>query len=366
MTAPANPLIAAAQVNPAWAPASKVGHTDPLISDAKVKLRKFSYGKAEGLGDTDVDDTYTPGFGRALLTFKNAVRILVLNKHRAGPLTDTDSEFDWATKKQLGLLDTVAPPPPAPVPGWQMKPLGISVEGHMSNWDFGPTIAMLNDLKAEGLIEVQGTTYSNKTIPFQSNTGVSELVRFFLDPVLMPAGRKFILSGFSEGDIVVSRFLIRHVLPEHGIFHHRLKDLICAIEMGAPYRPVDYMGDALLVDDPPASGTGGISPEKLPVDQLQGRIVYICRTRDIYTETPQTETGEKMTSIYQVVAASDPTALFMELLAIGLNPFGELASLIGAITRGVLFLGSMQSHGGYNLEPAKQWARTKIRAAVAA
>lgn len=362
----ANALIVPAQVSPAWAPASNVGHTDPLISDAKLKLKRYSYGKAEGLGTADVDDTYTPGFGRALLTYKNSVRLLVQAGRQAGPITDTDPEFDWATKKQLGLLDTVAPPPPAPVPGFKLKPLGISVEGHMSNWDFGPTADVMFTLEREGLVQMQGTTYANKAMPFQSNTGVSELVRFFLDPVLMPAGRRWVISGFSEGDIVVSRFLIKHVLPEHGIFHHRLADLICVLEMGAPYRPVDYMGEVQLVADPPQKGTGGISPEKLPIDQLRGRLAYVCRTRDIYTETPQTETGEKMTAVYKVVANSDPVALFMELIAVGLNPFGELASLIGAIARGILFLGSMQSHGGYDLEPAKRWTRDKIRASVAA
>jgi hypothetical protein len=358
------PIIAAAQINPAWAPASRVGHTDPLISDAKAKLKRYSYGKAEGLGVTDVDDTYTAGFGRALLTYKNAVRLLVQAGRQAGPITDTDPEFDWATKKQLGLLDTVTTPPPTPVPGFKMKPLGISVEGHMSNWDFGPTADVMFTLEREGLLQMQGTTYANKAMPFQSDTGVSELVRFFLDPVLMPIGRRWLISGFSEGDIVVSRFLMRHVLPEFGMFHHRLAELICVLEMGAPYRPVDYMGEVLLVPDPPEPGTGGISPEKLPIDQLRGRLAYVCRRRDIYTETPQDETGRLMTVIYKVVAESNPLDLFMELIAVGLNPFGSIGRLIPPISRGVLFLGSMDSHGGYDLNPAKQWVRERIRAAV--
>lgn len=361
MTAPV-----AAQVNPAWAPASRVGHTDPLISDAKKWLARYSYGKAEGLGSADVDDTYTAGFGRALLTYKTNVRLLVQAGKQAGPLTDTDPEFDWATKKQMRLLDTVNPPPPVPIPEGKLKPLGVAVEGHMSVWDVGPEADVFFTLEREGLVQMQGVSYNNKVIPFDSDSGVNELVRIFLDPVKMPAGRKWCIGGFSEGDIVVSRFLMRHVLPAHGMFHHRLKDLIFVLEMGAPYRPVDSGGCPNLVPDPPPAGTAGISPEKLPVEQLRDRLAYVCRKGDIYTDVPQNETGRKMTLIYKVVAESDPAELFMELLAIGLNPFGSIAGLIEPIARGVLFLGTMDRHGGYDLEPAKNWARGKLRAAVAA
>lgn len=360
MTAPAH-LVA--QVSSGWHPARDIGDVDPLLSDAKTYLKRFSYGKAEGLGITDVDDTYTEGYGRAQAKFKAAVRQLVQTGQRPGPTTDTDTEFDWATKSQMGLL---APPPPAPVDGRKLKPFYISVEGHMSAWDVGPTIFIANQLKSEGLVEVQGTSYVNNTIPFQSDTGVSALTGFLLDPVKMPAGRPWVASGFSEGDIVVSRFLNRHVINPQGMFHHRLDDLVAVLEMGAPYRPKDFLGDAVLQPDSPSTGTGGISPDSLQVEALGDRIAYLVRHRDMYTEVPYDKAGEMQRSIYSLVAASDPSALAFELLAVGINPTAEVLNMAKAITRGVLFLGDMTPHGGYDLGPATNWVREKIRARVAA
>ncbi|MCV7354513.1 hypothetical protein [Mycolicibacterium fluoranthenivorans] len=360
MTAPAH-LVA--QVSSGWHPARDIGDVDPLLSDAKTFLKRFSYGKAEGLGITDVDDTYTEGYGRAQAKFKAAVRQLVQAGQRPGPITDLDAEFDWATKSQMQLL---APPPPAPVDGRKLKPLYISVEGHMSDMFIGPAVGVGQQMEAEGLVQLQPTGYVNTAIPFQSNTGVSEVCRFMLDPVLMPAGRPWCISGFSEGDIVVSRFLNRHVINPTGQFHHRLRDLVSVLEMGAPYRPKDFLGDAVLQPDSPKAGTGGISPEWLQVEALGDRIAYLVRHGDMYTETPFDKAGQMQRSIYSLIAASDPKALLFELVAVGINPTAEIMNVVNAILRGVLFLGNMTPHGGYQLGPAIDWVRGKIKASVSA
>lgn len=361
MTAPAH---LEALVSPAWHPAREPGDGDPLLSDAKAYLgRKFSYGRAEGLGTVDVDDTYTEGYGRAQAKFKSAVRSLVQAGQRLGPITDLDSEFDWATKKQMGFL---APPPPVTIPGNKMKPLFISVEGHMSNWDAGPTIFLADSLKAEGLVDVQGTTYENKSIPFRSDTGVNVMTDFFLDPMKMPPGRRPVISGFSEGEIVTCRFLNRHVINPAGMFHHRLDDIIAYLPMGAPTRPLNFMGSAMLQPDPPAAGTAGIAPEDqwLQAAALGDRVAYLCRHGDMYTEVKMDKPGKLMRSVYKVVAQSDPAELFMELLAAGINPTAEVLDIAYAIIRGTLFVFNMQPHGGYELGPATNWVRDKVRAAV--
>lgn len=350
------------QVSEAWHPAREPGDNDPLISDAKTFLKRFSYGQAEGLGTADVDDTYTDGFGRALVKFKTATAQLVDLGRVAGPKTDRDSEFDWASKKQMNLLPTTTVPP-TPVDGSRLKPLYATVEGHESDMWVGPAVEVGRRLEQEGLVQLQPTNYNNHGIPFKSDTGVAELTRFFLDPVLMPPGRKFVLSGFSEGDIVVSRFILRHLLPTTGMFHHRLDDWICALEYGAPYRPLDYMGPVLLVQDPPKPNTSGISPERLPVLK---NVAYVCRTKDIYTENENNSTGKKKSAIYEVVANSNPAALFWELLAAGINPTAEVLSIAAAIGSGVMFLADMTPHGGYVLEPGQNWVRDQIRAAIAA
>lgn len=351
-------------VSEAWHPARGIGDTDPMLSDAKTYLKRFSYGKAEGLGTVDTDDTYTEGYGRAQSTFKASVRQLVQAGKRAGPVTDTDSEFDWATKSQMGLL---APPPPVVIPGDKMKPLYISVEGHMSSWDFGPTIFIANQLKSEGLVDVQGTSYVNNAIPFQSDTGVTAVTGFFLDPILMPPRRKHVISGFSEGEIVTSRFLNRNVINPAGMFHNRLDDLIAYLPMGAPTRPLDFMGSASLEPDPPQASTAGIAPQDqwLQYQALGDRIAYLCRHGDMYTEVKMDKPGALQRSVYKVVAQSDPGEILMELLAAGINPTAEVMNIVTAIIRGTLFLFNMDPHGGYNLDLATDWVRGKIKAAVA-
>ncbi|AZS12578.1 lysin B [Mycobacterium phage DrLupo] len=360
MTAPLE--VVANQVSEGWHPAREVGDIDPLISDAKLYLKRFSYGQAEGLGTVDTDDTYTEGFGRALVKFKEATKILVELGRVAGPATDTDTEFDWATKKQMQLLSDQSPTPTTP-PGSKLPPLYITVEGHESDMWIGPAVEVGKRLEKEGLVQLQPTFYNNKGIPFKSDTGVAEICRFFLDPVKMPEGRKFFLSGFSEGDIVVSRFLLRHVLNPKGQFHHRLKDWIGCLEYGAPYRPLDYMGPVLLVSDPPKPNTSGISPERLPI---LNNVAYVCRTKDIYTENENNSVGKKKSAIYEVVANSNPAAVFWELLAVGIRPTTEVLAIAAAIGSGLLFVANMDPHGGYVLEPGQNWARGMIKAAIAA
>ncbi|AAN02094.1 gp40 [Mycobacterium phage Barnyard] len=352
----------ARQVSEAWHPAREVGDVDPLISDAKTYLKRFSYGQAQGLGITDTDDTYTQGFGRALQQFKSATKILVELGRTPGPITDTDSEFDWATKKQMKLLpDTTVPP--VLVDGSKLKPLYITIEGHESDMWVGPAVEIGRRLEREGLVQLQPIGYNNKGIPFKSDTGVTAITQIFLDPVKMPLGRKWFISGFSEGDIVASRFLLRHVLNPNGMFHNRLKDWIGALEVGAPYRPLDYMGPKLLVTDPPKPNTSGISPERLPV---LNNVCYLCRTKDIYTENENNSVGKKKSAIYEVVANSNPATLFWELIAAGINPTKEVIAIAMAIGSGVMFLANMDPHGGYVLEPAQDWAREQIRVAIAA
>src|SRR5690349_15222553 len=356
------PVAVVRQVSEAWHPAREEGDVDPLISEAKTYLKRFSYGKAQGLGTVDTDDTYTVGFGRALQQFKSATKILVELGRVPGPVTDTDSEFDWATKKQMQLLPETPTQPPL-VDGSKLKPLYITVEGHESDMWVGPAVEIGRRLENEGLVQLQPIFYNNKGLPFKSDTGVTAITQIFLDPVNMPLGRKWFISAFSEGEIVLSRFLLRHVLNPNGMFHNRRKGWSGALELGAPYRPFDYMGPKLLVTGPPQGGTGGISPEKLPV---LNNVCYLCRTGDIYTENTNDSVGRKKSAVYEVVANSNPATLFFELIAAGINPTKEIIAIAMAIGSGLMFVANMDPHGGYVLEPAQDWARSTIKAAIAA
>lgn len=346
----------------AWAPAHQVGDVDPLISDAKNQARKFSYGRAEGLGTADTSDVYTEGFGRFLATYKGAVRQLVQKGLRPGPVTDTDPEFDWATKVQLNLIPR-SNVPPAGIPDRSHLPLYISVEGHMSDMFIGPAVGVGQQLEREGLVQLQPTGYNNTVIPFDNESGIREVVRFFNDPRLMPPGRKWCLAGFSQGEIVTGEFLLRHVLPESGMFHHKMADWVCSLEMGAPYREKDQC--APWIPDPPRPGTQGISGRRLYGGTWGDRLQYVVRHGDLYTENPDSGVGLKQTSIYNAVQG-DPSAFLFELLRFGIDPTTQVIETAQALLNGGMFLLNMGPHGMYDLDPAIDWARGKVKAALAA
>lgn len=345
----------------AWSPAHQVGDTDPLIPAAKHALRVYSYGKAEGLGTTDTSDVYTEGFGRALAKYKPAVRLLVQQGLRIGPVTDTDPEFDWATKVQMNLVQRSNVPPPANIPDRSHLPLCITVEGHMSDMWIGPAVGTGQQLEREGLVQLQPTSYSNTSIPFNNESGVQEVVRFFRDPKLMPPGRKWCLFGFSQGEIVTAEFLLRYVFPEGAEFHNRMADWVCSLEFGAPYREKDQC--APWIADPPRAGTQGISGKRLYGGNWNDRLQYVVRTGDLYTENEDSHVGAIKTTVYNLIQG-DPVSILLELLAVGINPTAEIMGIIQAMLSGGLFLINMGPHGGYQLDPVIGWARSKIRAVL--
>lgn len=344
----------------AWVPAHRVGDTDPKISDAKKVLSRYSYGKAEGLGITDTSDVYTEGFGRALSKYKAAIRLLVQNGQRIGPITDTDPEFDWATKVQMNLIPRSNVPAPANIPDKSHLPLCITVEGHMSDMWIGPAVGTGQQLEREGLVQLQPTGYNNTVIPFDNESGVQEIVRFFRDPVLMPKGRKWLLFGFSQGEIVTAEFLLRYVFPAGAEFNDRMADWVCSLEFGAPYREKDQCAPWIM--DPPKAGTQGISGKRLYGGNWNDRLQYVVRHGDLYTENEDGHVGEIKTTIYDLVQG-DPKGILFELLAVGINPTAEIMGIVQAILSGGMFLFNMGPHGLYNLDPVIGWARTKLLAA---
>jgi hypothetical protein len=341
----------------AWSPAHQVGDRDPLIPGAKRALRIYSYGKAEGLGTTDTSDVYTEGFGRALVKYKTAVKSLVEHGQRIGPITDTDPEFDWATKVQMLLVPRSNVPAPANIPDKSHLPLFISTEGHMSDMFIGPAVGVGQQLEREGLVQLQPTGYNNTTIPFDNESGVQMICSFFRDPRLMWVGRYWFTADFSQGNIVGSQFFMRYVLPPGAEFHAHLRFWLGTIACGAPYRPKDVVAE--WIPDPPKAGTQGISGQRMPVGPHLAKIKYVCRHGDLYAENEDNHVGEVKTTVYDLVQG-DPKGILFELLAVGIKPTTEILVIIQAIMSGGLFLFNMGPHGTYDMGPAVDWARTQV------
>ena len=134
----------------AWAPASKPGDTDALISDAKRELRKYSYGK--GLDDSD---TYTVEFGVALVQFQiNRNAQILKGQVRDMPGMNVAGVFDWATKKNLRVLPE------------QVKPLALpvifTINGHLGGLFDGPAYFTARELEKQGRVRVQPVGYDNE------------------------------------------------------------------------------------------------------------------------------------------------------------------------------------------------------------
>lgn len=122
-----------------WAPPSKVGDQDPLISRAKEVLDNYKYGAdllAEKV-DGKYDTRYSAAFGKALLAYGPAVNEQIRRGKIDGPYISVAAlrgAFDWTVKDQMGFVGTPAAPPP---PAW--RPIfALSAPGSGANNLVGP------------------------------------------------------------------------------------------------------------------------------------------------------------------------------------------------------------------------------------
>lgn len=330
-----------------WQPPQNIGDNDSSVSAAKKVLRKYSYGI--GLGDSR---SYTDEFRVALIRFQQNVNALIDAGKRATPRVNTHGVLDWATKVQLGLIErAVSTSPPQ-----RAKPVLFTVEGHMSSMWVGPAAELGRVLEAEGLVRWQPTGYNNTKLPFDNDSGVNELARLLGDEVLLPRGTRWGTAIFSQGAIVGSQLMMRHVFPAYGKLHWRLKDWAGTVSFGSPYRERDVVAE--WVADPPRAGTQGISDERMA--QTPSRWKEVARRGDLYTENEVSDAGEHKTAIYKAVQnqwSGGPDSLLMQLIEIGQRPTVETIAVVQAIVSGVMFLGNMSPHGGYDLAPCLAFLR---------
>jgi hypothetical protein len=119
-----------------WAPPSKVGDTDATISDAKKALAKYSYGKSAN----DGTDTYTAEFGVALKTFAPLRNAQVARGQVPPPVVNTNGVYNWAMKKQLGVIAPTRPPAPPPSKPMPLRPIYFySAPGSGADAELGPS-----------------------------------------------------------------------------------------------------------------------------------------------------------------------------------------------------------------------------------
>lgn len=297
-----------------YEPPDEVGESHPKISDAKNHLKRFGYGRLEGLGTTDVDDTITPGFERAFRQFRINVHYDVSRGLRAGPdLDPANPDFDWRAQRQMGLL---APPPPGIPPYY-----GLSWTGTWGAWDNGYGWQALRRAKERNKdkLDIQGLGYDTTAFMMGNPThsyldmivdGVREGSRFAL-----PDRRRKILAGYSGGAGCVVQFLWQWPAD-------RRNEIAMILQFGDPNRPP---GRTLLGNDP---GGHGIS-EDFPPDWCLDRYYSFALPGDMYPNA-----SGLLPIFYDILTRMEASIEFMAYL------FSLLVDQLGNLTPfGLLGLG---------------------------
>lgn len=315
----------------AWLPPQKVGDTDPLISDAKAVLAKFSYGK--GLGSTD---EYTAPFGDALRTYGANIHAQVVKGQRPAPDTNSLGIFDWAIKKQMGFLGPLTPP--IPPPGPRIPTYCFRGTGGVVGLDIVSLVCqLLGDLVEEintpwaatmGGIPV-GTAggVGDPSMWTAIQDGLTAAQNDFLARRAVNPHIKICILGYSAGAILAMLF-------RQWILDNFPENYCASVTFGDPSRPNGggFFGRV------PAWGNG-IADFELG-DPKDFRHAWLTHDKDMYAQVPSGVVGDIMDDVYAEVSRFAFTDLMQFTIRMvstvpsvaakaGISIPGALASLAG-------------------------------------
>lgn len=247
------------------------------------------------------------------------------------------------------------------------RPIIFTVEGHMSDMWIGPCAAIGAQMEAEGLAWHQPISYNRTKLPFDNASGVNEVLRFYGQTTLdngrpFPADLDHYLLGFSQGSIITNKVWMQHLknASAGSLLAARRDHLKRAIAFGDPWR--EKNSDAGWWPDPPKRDTQGISDQRMVDTPPWWKSAN--RHGDLYSENPDNEAGVYRTSIYKIAAENSwsggPAGMLMRLMDL-LTPTDDIIPVFQAIIGGVLFLGNMGPHGGYNLDAPTDYIRRGLR-----
>lgn len=286
-----------------WEAPKKVGDRDPSIAVAKSKLKVFSYGKAEGLGTTDTTDVYTEGFGRVLPMFQDRRNGEITQGLKPGPRMPTLGTLDWATKKQLGMLDAAPAPAPAKLrhPAWVFRGTGGVIGLDLVSRVCQGAADLVEEINLPWAATMGG-------LPVGTAGGVSDpsmwravqdaftafkadfLRRHTINPKL-----KAIIGGYSGGAVVAA-------LCRQWVLENYPDNYLCSFSFGDPTRP---HGGAFY-NAPGANRDGqGISSWRYG-DITDWRHCWLTNVAeparpDMYGRVPMGKVGEIMQGAFDLV-----------------------------------------------------------------
>lgn len=326
-----------------------VGLGEGDTSDEIVKIKALLKKKFTPARNT-LDDG--PLFTAALTVEVNRVQGVYTKEGKQGAPHYIPGVINLEFKYDVGLLARPA----------KTLPIIFTVEGHMSNMFFGPTASTASALEAQGLCHWKPVNYDCTSLPFKNQTGVDALYELYSSkfiegppvdpnnpdgPKIMwpfPAGTPSGLMGFSQGSMVVSEFLMQHVIPEGADLHWRLPDLKRTLCFGNPRREKNK--ECAWARSPVKAGTEGVMGAGglfiTTGTALEGRHAEHANTGDMFAENGEDKEGLDKTAIAKIICenswAGGPSALLARVLALFGNPTGEALQAILAAFSAIMFL----------------------------
>ncbi|MCT7373388.1 hypothetical protein [Mycolicibacterium llatzerense] len=294
----------------AWAPPAKIGDRDPSVALAKAKLARFEYGH-----DLDRSDLYTDAFGQALKLFQLYRNREIERGTKTGPTMAKSGVLDWATKRQLGMLDA----PPAPVRGPRHPAWVWRGTGGIPGLDYTSKVCQAN----ADLVEEINTPWSATMGGIPVGTAghlwdpsmwrgarqafedfkVDFLRRRSINPLI-----RGVFGGYSAGAVVAA-------LSREWVLEHYPENYLCSFSLGDPTRP----NGGAFYDAPASAGEGqGISSWQYG-DIDDWRHCWLTNGADMYGRVPLGKTGEILQDGFDLVTnveISDPIATARNLVQV--------------------------------------------------
>lgn len=300
-------------------------------------------------------------------TYDQATADVVAEMQRRYGLPAT-GVFDYASQVKSGFYK------PAP----KNLPLFFTVEGHQSDMFRGPVADTATILEQEGRVIHRPTGYNNGAIPFDNLSGENELARRISqtvqdDGVQFPAGTPFVIGGFSQGAIIVTDFIVNHLLPGCDLAW-RAKDCLGVLMYGNPCRSKGSVAPWSRGQAGPAANAGMEPIARLDLLGITPPfpIMDVYRKGDIFADNEPGIEGQIKSAIYLAVARgdifSDPFSICAQIAQAFVVPVDYVMGAFWAIVSGVGFLAAQPSphYSPFNLDGGLNWVRERLAARAAA
>jgi hypothetical protein len=314
------------------------------------------YQWARDLGVTSPKPTYDAVTAAAIAEFCKRVSI--------APILDANGNAvaNLTMRKRLGSF-----PPLQPI-----LPIMFTVEGHMSNMFAGPVADTAAELEHEGVCRHQPIGYNNGAIPFDNNSGITELARLVGSTVLdngtpFPPGTPWSLGIYSQGGIVGSYFYFNYLQPGQAL-EWRAADLKGVLAYGNPCRQTNSVAPWAMPWIT-KTGTHGLDPYKrfgLPGFPLKpDNWMDVYREGDIFAENTDDKSGQIKAAVYEAVMGdvfSNPYSLAAQIADMFFTPVSEVIGIVMAIVGGIEFLaGNPNPHySPFDLTGGINWMRAQL------